>query len=36
MFSFNDSYDKIISESIGFKSWLDEQLKKENIKINCE
>ena len=36
MFSFNDNYDIIISESVGFKSWLDEQLKIGNIKINCK
>lgn len=36
MFSFNDGYDKIVSESVGFKSWLDKQLKEENIKINCK
>lgn len=35
MFSFNDSYDEIISESIGFKSWLDKQLKDGKIQINC-
>ena len=36
MFSFKDKYDTIVSESVGFKSWLDKQLKEGNIKINCE
>ena len=36
MFSLNNGYDKIVSESTGFKSWLDEQLKEEKIKINCK
>ena len=36
MFSFNDDYNTIVSESVGFKSWLDKQLKEENIKINCK
>ena len=36
MFSFNDNYDTIVSESVGFKSWLDEQLEIGNIKINCK
>lgn len=36
MFSFNDNYNTIISESVGFKSWLDKQLKEGSIKINCK
>ena len=36
MFSFNNNYDTIVSESVGFKSWLDKQLKEKNIKINCK
>lgn len=36
MFSFKDKYDTIVSESVGFKSWLDKQLEKGKIKINCK